>query len=398
MSEQNEGRARLQALAEKAAAHTLCEKLTHGAAPAVDLQVLAAALAAEGYDLTAAARGDATLLLSRLELSVLGHRRPVTLHAIALSFERLAIALEEHAAVEAALVAATSLRRRALEAWRLLAREQRYLGALLARISRSDEHDAIAAVVAERPEAVLAAWFEHARLAFPGRRPAANVLLRMLRALEEHCQPLAEAARRWRENGIELMLEPVVRRTDELRANGAAIADRLTALYEWEMAWRASGCDLYLAQCALEHVLHLGWELRSTGKHAALGQLHEHFAAMFEQMASDVALGGPLASFASSVADGFVQRASAPGTSDARMALCERALFICPRHKLAESMLAFFLAERGLSWLAAASGTLSATDKHQIEAIIRRARDYDPNDEKLLELLERYRRVTGIRV
>ena len=381
-------------IAERAAAFTLAEALGERS---VDVGALVAALAAEGVDLAPAARGDARDLLERLELSALGRRRPVTLHALALTFERLARRLEERTQ-DPALVMATSLRRRALEAWLLLAREQTYLTTLLGRISRAEERETVKETVRTRAEAVLAEWLAEASEEWAQRSPRAYVLLSLLRLLEAHSAPLATRAREARERAIEAMLAPIAGHLEALQTRSAPIGERLPAIFILEEAWRASGLDGLLALRAMERVLALGWELRSTGKYEELGVLHTRFAPMFEQLARDVAARGETASYAAAVADAFVQRSSAPGEVQVHVAMCERALQICPRHRLAESMLAFFLAQRAWSLLEGTVGPVSPTDKHAIEALIHRARTLDPNDAKLATVIERYQKRTGIKV
>ncbi len=385
--------ARLLALREHAAGAALATALAPLVGPVAGAATLAAALAGEGHELDAAARGQGEELARRLDLAVLGHRSPLTLHVVAVLFERVAEQLEstlDHSVV----ASAASLRRRAYEAWRLLAKEGSYLQRLLGRIAKNDEAAMIAAVVAERPAAVLAEWVRDAQPALLLHAPRGVVMLRVLRALEPEPE-LAESARAARESLVDALLAPLRHEDIERSAARAAIQARVAGLAAWAAAWHASERDPYFALRTLERLVELGWELRSLGKYPLMRELYAPFRPMLELLANEVQAGGRASSYASLVGDAFVQVASSDRTVLEQIVTSERALAICPRHKLAESMLAFYLAQRGLELMVNANDVVSSGLRAQLVELIQRARKLDPNDARLAVLIARYQRVTG---
>lgn len=378
---------------QRAAAAALLGELAPGlGASFEEAASLTAALAAEGHDLGPAARGDAGALAQRLDLAVLRHRSAPVLHVVAVLFERLAVVLE--AGGEVALAAGVSLRRRALEAWRLLSRQQSYLRALLARVAREGESAAVSTLIEQRASDVLSAWVAEAQAPLLAGRLQGKVALGLLRELERDDE-WTTTARELRESLIDALLAPLRAEELERLAGRAPTADRIAGFGRWAELWEATLQDGYLALRTLERLVELGWELRSASKYAELNQLYQPFRSMLDELVLDVRRGGAAASYASLVGDAYVQLASSEGTTAAKIADCERALFVCPRHKLAESVLAFYLAHRGIELLDAASGKPNAAASAEIEALLRRARGLDPTDSRVLLLTERYRTATG---
>ena len=348
---------------------------------------VAVALAAEGYDLEAAAHGDARALAQRLELAVLGHRQPPTWHAVAVSFERIAEGrtLRERAA----------LLRSALEAWWLLAREGSYLRGLLSRIARPEEAGAVAALVARRPHDVLARWVEAAQPALLAGDVRGAALLRVLRDLEHDERDFSPAAREARESLIDGLLAPLRGEDGERLASRAPSPERVAGFERWAHLWQHTERDTYLATCTLERLVDFGWELRSAGKQRELGQLYRPFREMLEVLVAEVKRGGSAVSYASLVGDAYVQLASSDVVTHERIAHAERALYVCPRHKLAESVLSFYLAQRGLEHLDKAAGIVVPALRTEVESLIVRARQLDPNEARVQLLIDRYRAATG---
>ena len=100
--------------------------------------------------------------------------------------------------------------------------------------------------------------------------------------------------------------------------------------------WRRTEGDSYFALRALDPLVDFGWELRSLGKYSLLRELYEPFRPMLDVLDTEVRRGGAAVSYASLVGDGFVQLASTELTVLLQIGDCERALRVCPRHKLAE--------------------------------------------------------------
>ena len=385
--------ARLVALRERAAGAAVIGALSPALGAAAGAAALASALAAEGHDLDAAAHGNGVELARRLDLAVLAHRTPLVLHVVAVLFDRWAGELEA-GPDPAVLFVATSLRRRAHEAWRLLARERTYLRELLGRIAKVDEADAVDAIVAGRASTVLAAWARQAQPALVAGRPQGAVLLRVLRELERDAE-LEPEARELRESLIDALLAPLRNEDSERSAGRAQIPERIAGLTAWARTWHATEGDPYFGLRTLERLVDLGWELRSSGKYPLLRELYAPFRPMLEMLAAEVRRGGSASSYASLVGDGFVQLACTDPTALAQIATCERALVICPRHKLAESMLAFYLAQRGIELMVAANDMLSPALAIQLEGYLVRAKKLDPNDARLQVFAARFRAVTG---
>jgi len=393
MTEGSRDESRLLALRQRAAAAALLGELAPGLSGQTEEGAsLVAALAAEGHDLTGAARGDARALAQRLDLPVLAHRSAPVLHVVAVLFERLAAQLESHG--DDTLPAAVSLRRRALEAWLHLGRQHSYLSALLARVAREGEAAAATTVIERRARTVLEAWIEAAQAPLLAGRVQGRVMLGLLRELER--DPEWDAvARDARESLIDALLAPLRAEDLERLAGRAPTGDRIAGFVRWAELWHATLRDGYLALRTLERLVDLGWELRSGSKYAELNQLYAPFQPMLGELVLEVRRGGAAASYASLVGDAYVQLASAETSTAAKIADCERALYVCPRHKLAESVLAFYLAHRGLELLEAGHGKPSAAVAAEIEALLARARTLDPTDSRVLLLTERYRSATG---
>lgn len=384
--------ARLLALRQRAAAAALVRELAPGIVEFEQSASLVAALSAEGLDLGEAARGNARELAQRLELAVLGHRSAPVLHVVAVLFERLALQLEESPA--ASVPVALSLRRRALEAWRLLARDGKYLRTLLSRITRADEEAAVESTIQQRVRSVLEAWVKDAEAPLLAGQLRGVVILALLRELE-HDRAFAEFAKESRESLVDGLLAPLRAEDRERLAGRASSEDRVASFGRWAELWHATSRDGYLALRTLELLVDFGWELRSASKYTQLSELYRPFRPMLDELALDVRRRGPAASYASLVGDAYVQLASAEPTTDDKIASCERALYTCPRHKLAESVLAFYLSHRAIERIEAAKGVIGPALATELEAVIARARGLDPTDTRLALLVERYRAATG---
>ena len=164
--------------------------------------------APRGHDLGPAAGGDARALAARLDRAVLPHRQPSHLACRGRGLRAAGPSSWKPAPTPPFVSVAAALRRSALEAWRLLARERTYLRGILERIARREEAAEIDDTIVRRPAEVLAGWVREAQPALLSGAPRGAVMLRVLRELERETE-LAHDAREARESLLEALLSPL---------------------------------------------------------------------------------------------------------------------------------------------------------------------------------------------
>ena len=171
----------------------------------------------------------------------------------------------------------------------------------------------------------------------------------------------------------------------ESKARGDSAKARADSVLLGLPLWQASAGAREVERAVLFQAEEVGWDLRRARDWSTLEHMYHALEKVVLSFADRVEKDSEQFAFTSRAAQALVFLADAKKDLDLRIAHTERALRICPGHPTAKTMLAFYLATKGLRHLRGVS-RISAEFMAEARALHARGLELDPKDEKVIEL------------